>query len=65
MSDFYMFPCMKKVFSGKCFTSNDEAIAIMDGYLADCPKSEFNDDIDLLEKWWNKYIEALGSYIEN
>ncbi|EFN87997.1 Histone-lysine N-methyltransferase SETMAR, partial [Harpegnathos saltator] len=63
-SDYYLFPNLKKFLAGKRFTSNDEAIAAEDGYFADLPESHFTTGIELLEKRWNKCIEAPGDYIE-
>ncbi|KZC14057.1 Histone-lysine N-methyltransferase SETMAR [Dufourea novaeangliae] len=55
-SDYYLFPNLKKFLARKRFTSNDEAIAAVNGYFAYLPESHFNDGIELLEKHWNKCI---------
>jgi len=49
-SDYYLFPNLKKCLAEKCFTSNEEGIAAVNGYLANLPESNFNDGIELLEK---------------
>lgn len=48
--DYYLFPKLKKFLTEKRFTSNNEAIATMNGYFEDLPESLFNDGIELLEK---------------
>ncbi|XP_025154422.1 activating transcription factor 3 isoform X2 [Harpegnathos saltator] len=45
-SDYYLFPNLKKFLAGKRFTSNDEAIAAVDGYFAHLPESHFNNDLN-------------------
>lgn len=63
-SDFHLFPNLKKFTSGKHFSSNEEAIAAVEGYFADLAESHFRNGIQLLEKRWTKCIEVLGDYIE-
>ena len=63
-SDYYLFPNLKKFLAGKRFTSNDEAIAAVNGYFANLPESHFNDGIELLKKRWNKCFEVSGDFIE-
>lgn len=38
-SDFHLFPNLKKFMSGKHFSSNEEAIAAVEGYFADLAES--------------------------
>jgi len=63
-SDYYLFPNLKKFLAEKRFTSNDEAIAAVNGYFANLPESHFNDGIELLKKRWNKCFEVSGDFIE-
>ena len=60
-TDYYLYPNLKIFLAGKRFTSNDEAIAAVNGYFANLPESHFNDGIELLEKRWNvlKFQEIL------
>lgn len=48
-SDFILFPTLKKSLTGKRFTSNEEAIAVADGYFADLNISCFSDGLKILE----------------
>jgi histone-lysine N-methyltransferase SETMAR len=34
-SDFYLFPKLKIILAGQCFSLNQEAIAAVEGYFAD------------------------------
>jgi len=63
-SDYYVFPNLKIFLTGKRFTSNDGAIAAVNGYFADLQESYFNDGIELLKKRWNKCVEVSGDHIE-
>ena len=63
-SDYYLFTNLKKFLAGKCFTSNDEAIAAVNKYFSNLPESHFNDGIELLEKRWNKYVEVSKDFIK-
>jgi len=63
-NNYYLFPNLKIFFVGKRFTSNDEAIAAVNGYFANLPESHFNGGIELLEKRWNKCIKVSGDFIE-
>jgi len=42
-SDFRLFPNLKKFVVGKCFGSNKDVIAAVNGYFADLPESHFRD----------------------
>jgi len=63
-SDFYLFPKLKIFLAGQCFSSNQEAIAAVEGYFADLTKNHYRDGIMALEHRWNKCISLKGDYVE-
>jgi hypothetical protein len=63
-SDFYLFPKPKLFLAGQRFSSNQEAIAAVEGYLADLMKNHYRDGIMALEHCWNKCISLKGDYVE-
>jgi len=63
-SDFCLFPKHKLFLVGQRFSSNQEAIAAVEGYFADLTKSHYGDGIMALEHRWNKCISLKGDYIE-
>ena len=44
-SDFYLFPKLKLFLAGQRFSSNQEAIAAVEGYFADLTKNHYRDGI--------------------
>jgi len=44
-SVFYLFPEHKLFLVGQCFSSNQEAIAAVEGYFADLAKNHYRDGI--------------------
>jgi len=63
-SDFCLLPKLKLFFAGQRFSSNQEAIAAVEGYFADLKKNHHRDGIMALEHRWNKYISLKGDYVE-
>jgi hypothetical protein len=63
-SDFYPFPKHKLFHAGQHFSSNQEAIAAVEGYFADLIKNHYRDGIMALEHCWNKCISLKGDYVE-
>jgi len=63
-SDFSLFPKLKLFLAGQRFSSNQEAIAAVEGYFADLMKNHYRDGIMVLEHRWNKYISLKGDYVE-
>jgi histone-lysine N-methyltransferase SETMAR len=59
-SDFYLFPKLKIFLTGQRFSSNQEAIAAVEGYFADLTKNRYRDGIMVLEHRWNKCISLKG-----
>ena len=48
-SDFYLFPKLKLFLAGQRFSSNQEAIAAVEGYFADLTKNHYRDGIMALQ----------------
>jgi len=63
-SDFYLFPKLKLFLPGQRFSSNQEAIADVEGYFADLTKNHYRDGIMALENRWNKCISLKRHYVE-
>jgi len=63
-SDFCLFPKLKIFLAGQRFSSNQEAIAAVEGYFADLTKNHYRDGIMALEHCWNKCISHKGDYVE-
>jgi histone-lysine N-methyltransferase SETMAR len=63
-SDFYLFSKLKLFLAGQRFSSNQEAIAAVEGYFADLMKNHYRDGIMALEHRWNKCISLEGNYVE-
>jgi histone-lysine N-methyltransferase SETMAR len=63
-SDFYLFPKHKLFYTGQSFSSNQEAIAAVEGYFADLTKNVYRDGIMALEHRWNKCISLKENYVK-
>ena len=63
-SDFCLFPKLKFFLAGHRFSSNQEAIAAVEGYFADLTKNHYRDGLMALEHRWNKCIILKGDYVE-
>jgi len=63
-SDFYLFPKLKLFLTGQRFSSNQEAIATVEGYFADLTKYHYRNGIMALEHHWNKCISLKGGYVK-
>jgi histone-lysine N-methyltransferase SETMAR len=63
-SDFFLFPKLKLFLAGQRFSSNQEAIAAVEGYYADLTKNHYRDRIMVQEHCWNKCINLKGDYVE-
>jgi len=64
LSDFHLFPKLKIFLAGQRFSSNQEAIAAVEGYFADIMENHYRDGIMALEHCWNKCICLKGDYVE-
>ena len=62
--DFYLFPKLEIFLAGQRFSSNQEAIATVEGYFADLMKNHYRDGIMALEHRWNKCISLRGDYVK-
>jgi hypothetical protein len=63
-SDFCLFPKLKLSLALQRFSSNQEAIAAVEGYFVDLTKNHYRDGIMALEHWWYKCISLKGDYVE-
>jgi hypothetical protein len=63
-SDFSLFPKLKLFLAGQRFSSNQEAIAAVEGYFADLTMNQYGDGIMALEHCWNKSVSLKGDYVE-
>jgi len=63
-SDFCLFSKLKLFLVGQRFSSNQEAIAAVEGYFADLTKNHYRDRIMVLKHHWNKCISLKGDYVE-
>jgi histone-lysine N-methyltransferase SETMAR len=63
-SDFFLFPKLKLFLAGQRLSSNQEAIAAVEGYLADLTKNHYRDGIMTMGYRWNKCINLEGVYVE-
>jgi len=61
-SDFCLLPKLKLFLAGQRFSSNQVAIAAVEGYFADLTKNHYSDRIMALEHGRNKCIK--GDYVE-
>jgi len=64
-SDFCLFPKLKLFLAGQRFSSNQEAIAAVEGYFADLTKNHYRDRIMAPERRWNKCINLKGDMLKN
>jgi histone-lysine N-methyltransferase SETMAR len=63
-SDLCLFPKLKLFLGGQRFSSNQKAIAAVEGYFADLMKNHYREGIMALEYRWNKCIGPKGDYVE-
>jgi histone-lysine N-methyltransferase SETMAR len=63
-SDFYFFQKLKLFFADQRFSSNEEAIAVLEGYFVDLSKNHYRNGLMALEHHWNKCISLKGNYVE-
>jgi histone-lysine N-methyltransferase SETMAR len=62
--DFYLLPKLKLFLTGQRFSSNQEAIAAVEGYFADLMKNHYRDRIMALEHLWSKCVSLKGNYVQ-
>jgi histone-lysine N-methyltransferase SETMAR len=62
-SDFCLFSKLKLFLTGECFSSNQEAVAAVEGCFADLMKNHYRDGIMALEHRWNKCISLKGDHV--
>jgi histone-lysine N-methyltransferase SETMAR len=64
LSDSCLFQKLQLFLAGQHFSSNQEAIAAVEGYFADLTKNHYRDGIMALEHRWNKCFSLKGDYVE-
>jgi hypothetical protein len=62
--DFCLFPKLKLFLAGQRFSSNQDAISAVEGYLADLTKNHYRKGIMALEHRWKKCISLKGDHVE-
>jgi hypothetical protein len=62
-SVFCLFPKLKLFLAGQRFSSNQEAIAAVEGCFADLMKNHYRDGVMALEHFWNKCISLKEDYV--
>jgi len=63
-SDFCLFLKLKLFLAGQRFSSNQEAIAVVERYFVDLMKNHYRDGIMALGHHWNKCISLKEDYVE-
>jgi histone-lysine N-methyltransferase SETMAR len=63
-SDFFLFPKLKLFLAGEYFSSNHEAIAVVEGYFAYLTENHYRGGLIVLELRWKKCISPKGDYVE-
>jgi hypothetical protein len=63
LSDYYLFPNLKKHLKGRKFPSIEEATLGADGWFAAQPKEFFMDVLKKLERRSHKCVELRGEYV--
>ena len=64
LSDYHLFPGLKKQLKGHCFLSDVEVIAAADTCLDKQPSEFFLSGLQKLEQRAKKCIELRGEYVE-
>jgi hypothetical protein len=63
-SDFFLIQRLKLFLAGQRFSSNQEAIAAVEGYFADLTKNHYRDGIMALEYRGYNCISLKANYVE-
>jgi len=64
LSDYHLFPGLKKQLEGSHFWSDAEVVAAAETWLDSHPSEFFLSGLQKLEKWAEKSIELHGEYVE-
>jgi histone-lysine N-methyltransferase SETMAR len=64
-SDFCLFPKLKIFLVGQRFSSNQKAIAAVEGHCANLMKNHYRDGIMVLEHRWNKCVSLKEIMLKN
>ena len=63
-SDYFLFPHLKIALGEKRFSSNEEAIIIVNNYFAEKNAEYYLDGLQRWEHRWEKCVELQGGYVE-
>ena len=63
-SDYFLFPNLKKDFSGRHFRSNEEIVAAVEEWVRNNDPGFFSSGLMALEHRWSKCIILEGNYIK-
>ena len=64
LSDYFLFPNLKKNICGRHFRSNEEVVAAVEEWVGDKDPGFFSSGLMALEHRWSKRIILEGNYIE-
>jgi len=64
LSDYHLFPGLKKQLKGRNFSSDAEVIAAAETWLDKQPSEFFLNDLQKLEQWAKKRPELCEEYVE-
>ena len=64
LSDFHLFPNLKKDLAGQRYTTDEEVIDAVDSYLEDQPKDSSCSGIEALCHRWKKCVDSQGDYVK-
>ena len=64
LSDYFLFPNLKKNIRGRHFRSNEEVVAAVEEWVGDKDPGFFSSGLMALEHRWSKRIILEGNYIE-
>jgi len=64
LSDYHLFPVLKKQLKGRHFSSDADVIAAAETWLDGQPSEFFLSGLHKLEQWAKKCIELRGEYVK-
>jgi hypothetical protein len=64
LSDYHLFPGLKKQSKGRYFSSSVEVISAAETWLEGQPSEFFLNGLQKLEQWAKKCIQLRGEYVE-
>ncbi|XP_023712914.1 histone-lysine N-methyltransferase SETMAR-like [Cryptotermes secundus] len=64
LSDFFLFPQLKKPLRGKRFEDDDDVICAVEDFLNSQNETCYDQDIQQLMHHWGKCVALQGAYVE-